>query len=242
MNKIIIIFLISISIAREYRDIDNLINKSQYDLALKKAISHHIVDPDDPDIHWQLARCYFEVLDQSSDKNVRKENAYKGIEFAKSAIRMNPKESQAHHWYAVLIGQIGILEGTKQKIKNSYKVRKHASYAIELDPKYDGTLHLMGRWHYEIANLSTAERVIASIIYAKPPNGTFEESISFFKDAINAKPDEIRHHLWHAKALLKLKDTENAISSLNNALGLESYDKSGDMLQEEAKSILDDLE
>ena len=243
MKKITFVFMFAITFlaAREYTVIDNLIDESKYDEALSKALKLQEKNADDSDIYWQVGRCYFELLDQSDDDSIKKEYATKGIEFVKKSIRMNKISSQAHHWYAVLLGQIGVLEGTKQMIEKSYDVRKHALIAIKLDPNYDGTLHVMGRWHYKLAGLSKAERLIASIIYSKPPQATFKESADFFQKAINAKPDEIRHWLWHGKALIETGDIEEARKSLSAAVELIAYDNSGELLKKEAKDLLEDL-
>ena len=105
----------------------------------------------------------------------------------KKALEIAPSLAKANHWYAVIIGKKGVLEGTKQKIINSYEVEKYCLRAIELDPYYDGSHHVMGRWHYNVADLSWIERNIASLVYATPPEGTFGEAAEYFKSAISAK-------------------------------------------------------
>jgi tetratricopeptide (TPR) repeat protein len=155
---------------------------------------------------------------------------------------MDDTHPKAHKWYGILIGRVGEIEGTKQKIINSYKVAEHTLKAIELDPEDDGNYHVMGRWHYTLADLSWFERKIASWVYATPPEASFEEARDYFQKAIEKAPDEIRHYLWLGKTFIELDDEESAEKALNQALAIESKSESDRLLQEEAKELLDDLQ
>ena len=133
------------------------------------------------------------------------------------------------------------MEGTEQKIINSYEVKEYAEKAIKLDPSYDGTYHLMGRWHYNVADLSWIERSIASWVYKTPPDGSFKEAVDFFKKSINAKDDEIRHYVWLGKSYYKLSDYSNAKKACNNALKIKAKTESDRILQKQAKELLADI-
>ena len=134
-----------------------------------------------------------------------------------------------------------MLEGTKQKIINSYDVEEYGLKAIELDPTYDGSLHLLGRWHYELADLSWIERTVAKIVYETPPKASFEESAEYFKRAIEAKSDEVRHYLWIGKVYIKLKDKEEAKKYLQTATEMTPFDDADKLMQKEAAELLNKL-
>ncbi len=197
--------------------------------------------PEDVELLWRLAQVHFDIADQTEDEEVNKAHFYPGFEAAKEAVHIDPNSARANHWYAVLIGKIGMLEGTKQKIINSYDVEEYGLKAIELDPTYDGSLHLLGRWHYELADLSWIERTVAKIVYETPPKASFEESVKFFKKAIEAKPDEVRHYLWIGKAFIKLKDKEEAKKYLQTAIEMAPIDDADKLMQNEAAELLEKL-
>ena len=132
---------------------DNLNLNGKYNEELVELNSAILLHPNNVDILWRIARAHFEIADQTINIKIHKKHFYPGFKAVESAVRINPNSSKANHWYAVLVGKIGMLEGTEQKIKNSYEVEKYALKAIELDPSYDGTYHVMGRWHYELAYL-----------------------------------------------------------------------------------------
>ena len=244
MKIYIIILLLNYILSNPIDFIDNsdvLDIKGEYQqelLELNKAIKQY---PDHLDILWRLARVHFEIADQTENKEIQKKHFYPGLESAKKALKLNPNSAKANHWYAVLIGQIGLLEGTEQKIKNSYEVEKYALRAIELDSDYDGTYHVMGRWHYELANLSWIERKIAEWVYSTPPEGGYEQAADFFKKAINVKEDEIRHYFWLAKTYLELDDYQDAKKTFEKILTLMPFDESDANMQFKSKEYLEDL-
>ena len=218
--------------------IDKLDSNKMYDLELKKISENIIIYSDDVDMYWRLARVHFELADQSQEKKMHKKHFYPGLEAAKKALILNSFSYEANHWYAVLIGKIGLLEGTEKKIKNSYEVKKYALKAIELNPDNDGTYHVMGRWHYELANLSWIEKKIASWVYETPPKGGFEDAIIFFNKAIENNPEDIRNHLWLGKTYLKKDNIDKAKNSFKLLLNLKPSDNSDRNMQNEAEKIL----
>jgi tetratricopeptide (TPR) repeat protein len=198
--------------------------------------------PNDPEILWRIARGYFDFADQDPDnEEVQKANIYPGFEYAKRTVELDNTNAKGHKWYAILIGRIGEVEGTKQKIINSYEVRDHTLKAIELDPKDDGNYHVMGRWNYALADLSWLERQIASIIYAKPPKASFEEAVKFFKKAKELDPEDLRNYLWLGKTYIQLDREEDARQILEKAISMKAESDSDRAIQKKAREILEDL-
>ena len=220
--------------------IDKLNSSAQYDkelYELEKAIQ---IYPSNIEYLWRLSRAHFEIADQSKSKKIHKKHFYPALNYAKAALDINNNSALANHWYAVLIGKIGLLEGTDQKIKNSYEVQKHALKAIELDPTNDGTYHVMGRWYYEVASLSWIERKMAEIIYTKPPVGTYDEAIFYFEKAIEIKNDEIRHYFWLAKTYIEMNQFDQAKKYLKQIKSLKAFDNSDHLMKLESIELLKD--
>ncbi len=193
------------------------------------------------EVIWRLARAHFDFSDNSEDETVISENIYSGFDYAKRALEMDENRAESHKWYGILIGRVGELEGTKQKILNSYDVKDHTLKAIELDPEDDGNFHVMGRWNYTLDALSWFERKIAGLIYAKPPQASFEEAAKYFQKAIDLAPDEIRHRVWLGKTYEALDDKAEAKNSYNAALAITAENDSDRILQKEAQELLSEL-
>ena len=235
----VLIFIFTSFLFSSYSKIDDLQENSNFKEALELCKEHH--DPNDVEILWRLARSYFDIADQTLNVDIQKENINKALPYAQKALKLNPLSSKANHWYAVMIGQKGVLEGTKQKILNSYEVKKYCLKAIEIDPYYDGSLHVMGRWHYNVADLSWIERNIASLVYATPPKGSFDEAIDYFKRAISSNSTDIRHYLWLRKSYYAKGEKDRAENILSQALNLHISSDGDQILRNQAKELLDKL-
>jgi FimV-like protein len=66
-------------------------------------------------------------------------------------------------------------------------------------------------------------------------------AVEFFRKAIDAKPDEIRHYLWLGKTYMELDREDSARKILEKALELPPADDGDRLLQKEARELLDDL-
>ena len=231
----VLIFIFTSFLFSSYSKIDDLQENSNFKEALELCKEHH--DPNDVEILWRLARSYFDIADQTSNVDIQKENINKALPYAQKALKLNPLSAKANHWYAVIIGKKGVLEGTKQKILNSYEVREYGLKAIKLDPTYDGTYHLMGRWHYNVAELTWYERGIASLVYATPPKGSYDEAITYFKKAMEANPEDIRHYLWLGKSYYEKSRYQAAKMILKEAMTLEMKNDSDKLLIKQVKEL-----
>ena len=236
--KYISILFFSIVFCSVIETIDGYQENNDFEKALELTVSHHESNKEDVEILWRLARGYFDLADQTSDESVKKNNIDKGLPYAKLALDIDPSSAKANHWYAVMIGQKGVLEGTKQKILNSYEVKKYCLKAIEIDPSYDGSLHVMGRWHYNVADLSWIERTIASAVYATPPKGSFEEAINYFKRAMDANTTDIRHYLWLGKSYYSNGQKSEAKEVLSQAMTLNVNTDSDKILKSRVQELL----
>ncbi len=191
------------------------------------------------DYLWRMARHHFTESDNTADEAVRSAEIYKGMEYATKALAVAPNSSWANGYYGILIGRVGEIEGTKQKIINSYDVKKHTVKAIELDPEYDGWVHVMGRWHFALSELSWFKRTVAKLVYETPPTASFGEAAEYFTKAIELEPTDIRHYLWLGKTQLELGLDDEAQATLTKAIALPVESKSDSLMQAEAKELLD---
>ena len=213
-----------------------------YDLTMSLLQDALKLDDKNPEIFWKISRGYFDFADRKpNDMEYKKPFLYQGRDMAQKALDLDDKSAGAHKWYAIHHGQIGEAEGTEQKIKNSYGMRDHTLLAIQYDPADDANYHVMGRWNYALADLSWFERQIASIIYATPPEASFEEALKFFKKANELDKTDIRNMLYIGYCYDKLDNEKAAETWFKMAIAAPATSDSDRSLQKEAQEALDDL-
>ncbi|MFQ6614197.1 MAG: tetratricopeptide repeat protein [Fidelibacterota bacterium] len=233
--------LIGQSVSDLLTQADQLHEDNNYDQVFTVLKQAESMEPDNFEVIWRLARAHFDLSDNTTDEEAISKNVYAGFDYAKRALEMNPDRAESHKWYGILIGRVGELEGTEQKIKNSYLVAEHTLKAIELDPTDDGNYHVMGRWNYTLADLSWIERTVAGLVYAEPPEASFEDARDFFQKAINIDPTAIRNYVWLGKTYEELDDDDAAATAYKKALSLPADTDSDRILQDEARDLLEDL-
>ncbi|KAJ1622393.1 hypothetical protein T492DRAFT_846336 [Pavlovales sp. CCMP2436] len=111
----------------------------------------------------------------------------------------------SHKWAGIVISEASSLESTKAAIERSVDVRKHFEQAVLLNPADPTSRHLLGLWHYEIANIGWVAKKIAAAIWAEPPSSSFDSALELLLAAEELDPGfYIKNQLMLAKAHFKL--------------------------------------
>ena len=63
------------------------------------------------------------------------------------------------------MGRLALLSDNKTKVRLAHDAREEAVTALALEPSNDLAHHLMGRWHYEMANLNVVVRTLVRVMY-----------------------------------------------------------------------------
>ena len=216
----------------ELQEADQL--QANYDLLKELEKSH----PSDPEVLWRIAQAHFDFSDNTQKKGLIKKHILEGFEYAENALEIDDNNWGAHKWYGIMIGRKGEIEGIKQKIKNAYEVSDHVLRSIELNPNDDGNYHVMGRWNYDLDDLSWAMRKFASTFFATPPVGKFSDAKMYFSKAAELNPSDVRNHLWLGKSHIKLKDRRSAMKALEACLAIDPKSESDRLIQKEARKLL----
>ena len=165
---------------------------------------------DSCDLLWRVGRCKFHLSkDASLDKKKKEEYLRDSLVNVERALELNPSCGPAHKWAAILIDAVSSLEGTRSRIEQTLRVRKHMEESIRLMPEDATSYYLLGDWHYHVSMTSWVERQVASVIFAKLPDASLEEALKMFLKAEEVDPG------FYSKNLLLLSKT---LMSLNRNL------------------------
>ncbi len=75
--------------------------------------------------------------------------------------------------------------------------------------------HLMGRWHYEMAQLNMMVRTLIRVAFGTNlPSGTTQDALASYQQAAKLNPTCVAHHVEIGRCLSKMGRRPEAIASL----------------------------
>eukprot|EP01102_Stenamoeba_stenopodia_P007158 TRINITY_DN199_c0_g1_i5.p1 TRINITY_DN199_c0_g1~~TRINITY_DN199_c0_g1_i5.p1 ORF type:complete len:243 (-),score=71.37 TRINITY_DN199_c0_g1_i5:750-1439(-) len=217
---------------------DELSEKKEFNKALEVLLKGHSDFPNDIEIWWRISRAYFDVFEQLSNADEKKDALLKGLEHAEAALKVNDSHYATHKWWAILTSSLGEFVSTKEKIANAYKIKEHALKALELNPQDSTTLHLLGRWCFSVANIGWIERTAASALFGTPPSSSFDEALGYFLKAAEICPNFVRNSLFIADSYANLKQYDKAKQWYQKTIEIPVEKESDRKYHNEAKQKL----
>lgn len=141
------------------------------------------------------------------------------MEYGSASIGLDASYKEGH--FTKLLGLCTINENASNKERTKYasQIKNDAERVLRMDPNHGGALHVLGRWHWEMAGFSKIQRTLIKSMYRDfPDGGTYDEAISYFIRAIKVEPDYVEHYLYLAKSYLKAKNEPMARAILKRGL------------------------
>jgi len=221
---------------------DSLYHALEFNRSLELLENMRKDEPRNAEILWRISRLKFQLgkkdklagLEESSLKHFES-----GYDVGRQAIDADEKCAKAHMWYAANTGEVAMTKGLKEKIRMSAEVLHEAERALELDASEDGAMHAIGRWYYEVMELSAMARVFGKMLGL--PDASYEDAEKYFKMAAETKPSYIEHFLYLGKTRLKMKKPEEAREALEEALRIPATDQNDPEFKAEAEKLLKEL-
>lgn len=91
---------------------------------------------------------YAVCLGVRGDADSKRELILEAVGYGENSIGKNEVSSEAHKWFAIVVGSRSEYVGIKEKILDGYEFKKHVDRAAELAPRDHTIQHLLGRSVY----------------------------------------------------------------------------------------------
>lgn len=212
--------------------LDNLQDEGKHTEIIAACKAYLGDNPDDKDWLWRKARAHFDLQDNmpASDSALRAAELRAGLEDAKHCLELDESFFLAHKWFAILKSALGEHLPTKEKIAGAFEIREHADKAVELQPNDATSLHLLGRWCFGVASIGWLERKAASVLFATPPESSYEEALSFYKRADEINPT-LRNTVCIGDTYAAMKRWSEAKEAFQKAIEWENVTSASDKAQ-----------
>ncbi|XP_054832706.1 regulator of microtubule dynamics protein 2 [Eublepharis macularius] len=188
---------------------------------------------------WRLARAYGDMFELTTNVEEKKNYASEGKLRGENAVSLDSSSAESHQWFAVMCGYLSQFESIQNKIKNGYLFKEHLDKAIELKPRDPFLYYLLGRWCYEVAQLSWIEKKVATALFGTPPTSTIHEALQNFLKAEEIHPGYSKYnYVYLAKCYKELGQSTNALKCCDSALSILSVTKEDKEAEKDLEALL----
>jgi tetratricopeptide (TPR) repeat protein len=209
--------------------------------ALQQYLAALKIDPANYEALWNASFLYSKIGFRQNDDDKKKQNFNLAKQFAIKALQVDSSEAKSNFVMAVAMGRMALISGAKDKVSASRDIKRYIDKSIKLDPDYADSYSVLGRWHYEMANLNFIERTFANWFFGGLPTGaSVDNAIVNYKKAISLDPTYILYYHDLAIAYHNIDQNDAALKTLRQALTLKVRTEDDPSWQSECQKMLSD--
>jgi len=206
--------------------------------ALQKYIEIQKLQPDNLTALCKVSELY--SLLGKRQATVEKQKSYfkSARNFAQQALKLSPNLPEANFVMALAMGRMAIVSSGEEKIKAVKEIKVHAERCLQSDPDNFKAYHILGRWHYEVSDLSSIEKWLVKVMYGSLPPASLKDAISNYEKSRQLDPGLTINYLELAKCYHRNDDDKKAIEFLNQLLKLPNRMVDDPTVKTEASQLL----
>lgn len=204
------------------------------------------IDSASYEANWRASVAAVDIGKQTPDsvRSASRDSLYRLAErYAARAVAANPDGADGYFALAMAIGRTSLTLGKKERVRRAGEIRTDALRAIELNPRQDGAMHVMGRWNAEIMRLSSFQRFFAKSFLGGAifSQASWPNAVSYMKQAIEIRPQFIYHHYDLALIYMDTKQWALARQQFEIIPSLPLIDVMDPVWKEEAARLLQSI-
>jgi tetratricopeptide (TPR) repeat protein len=180
------------------------------------------------------------LLGRRQSKDKQKEYYKTAVDFAQRALKVNPNSSEANFVMAMAMGRMALISSGEEKIKAVKDIRYYAERCIQIDPANFKGYHVLGKWNFEVSDLSTLERWLVKITYGGLPKASLADAISNYEKSRQLNPRYVLNYLELAKAYKRKGDQKKAIEMLNAMMKLPNTSSDDPKIKSDGQKLLEE--
>ncbi|GAC1442456.1 MAG: hypothetical protein NVSMB63_10790 [Sediminibacterium sp.] len=177
------------------------------------------------------------------DKNVKKLYYESALSFAQRAYQTDSTNADANYAMAMASGRMTDVETENKKIVVLVKdVKRYADRALSINPDHAKAHYVLGKWYYEMANLSGIKKIAVKLFYGGLPEADGEKAIQHMEKCKDLEPYFVRNYLDLARAYKDNHQPARAIEILTKMVKLPTRTVDDMALKAEGAKLLESLQ
>jgi tetratricopeptide (TPR) repeat protein len=158
--------------------------------------------------------------------------------YAQTALVIDSADSEANTSMAIMLGRTTLTKSGKEKIASAKDIKKHVDLALKTNPSNFLAWHVLGRWHYELSNLTMIEKTAAKVFYGGVPASSLKLGIAAFEKVKILNPGFILNYLELAKCYHRNNQNAKARALINEMLLLPNHTEDDTSVKEFGRKFL----
>jgi tetratricopeptide (TPR) repeat protein len=158
--------------------------------------------------------------------------------YAQQALRLNAASAEANFVMALAMGRMAIISSGEEKINAVKDIRTYAEKCVSIDPLNYKGYHILGRWHYEVSDLSSLEKWLVKVAYGSLPPASLKDAIAYYEKSRQLNTSLLINYLELAKCYHRKEEDKKAIDYLHQLLKLPNVLVDDPTVKAEARTLL----
>ena len=229
---VVVSALLLVQIASAAESAEDLIDKGKVferkfkaNEALPLYLSAEKIEPKNPELLVRIARQYRYLMTDASDTQEKLRLGHLALDYSERAAACGPKDCDAQLAPAITLGKMLPFMPVKEQVSASPRIKESVDKALAIDPRNDNAWHILGRWNRVLAEISSAKRFLAGMIYGQLPKGSIDEAEQDMKKAIAINPHRLMHYIELGRIYAQMGRKDEARESINKGLGMPDAEK-----------------
>ena len=190
---------------------------------------------------WRASFLYSRIGNRKEEKQQKEAYFQKARSLAEEALDVDSTHVQSHFVMSVAMGRMALISGARDRVAASRSIKHHVDRALAIDSTHAGAWHVLGLWHYNVANLGFIERAAANTLFGGIPGDANN------RKAAEAVEKAIQHNdryllYYHDLAMIydEMGEQNKATQACETAVEKEPVSPDDPKLKEECRNWLAD--
>jgi len=186
----------------------------------------------------KASELYSKLGKRQSGKENQKKYYNSAKDYAQKALQANSNSSEANFVMSVALGRVALLSSGDEKIKAIKDIKTYAEKSIRFDPSNFKGYHVLGKWHYEVSNLSAVEKWLVRVTFGALPEASLGDAIRNYEKSKQLNPSFLLNYLELARSYHRDDKDKKAIEMLEALLKLPDASSDDATIRREAQKLL----
>lgn len=190
---------------------------------------------------WRSSFLYSRIGNRQQEKETQREYFNQAKSLVEKALEVDSTDAQSHYVMSVAMGRMALISGARDRVAASREIKRHVDRALAFDSTHAGAWHVLGRWHFKVANLSFVERLAANTLFGGiPGDASNNKAAEAIERAIELNDDYVLYYHDLAMVYDEMGNKQKAIQACQSALKKENLTPDDSGLKKECREWIEE--